>query len=278
MACSMASDPTIIQEEVFSPSTFETMDAAFFKYVDETLDLQALSRDGFRKSPVIWLTAERAFHRKNKVDLRDSNGNLKLPLITLFRAQVLKNPDRKGIIQGNIPPVGDAKGGSITIARRIKQDKTRNFARATSKRLFGQDNFPFNNKKVVYETITIPLPVYVNIMYEVNIKTNYLQQMNDLITPFIRSTGQINQFDFGDEEHRYEAFVEQDFSLETNAPDVGEEEKTYETTVKIEVLGYLIGDGLNQEKPKLVYRQNAVEVTFGRETILYPGMKLTVER
>jgi len=264
----MASDPTIIREKIFAASTLETIDEAFFRYVDETLDLHAISRDGFKKVPVLWQSAERAYHRKNKIDLRDDNGSLKLPLITISRTQIVKDPARKGIIQANIPPVPDAKGGSITIARRIKQDKTSNFASAMAKRLFNQVNFPFRNEKVVYETVTIPLPVYINILYEVNIKTNYLQQVNNLITPFVRHGGQINYFRFGDLDHRYEAFVEQDFSLESNSSDIGGDEKSYETTIKINVLGYLVGDGPNQEKPKLVYRQSATKIVFGHEAVL----------
>ena len=39
----------------------------------------------------------------------------------------------------------------------------------------------------------------------------------------------------------------------------------YETDINIEVMGYLIGEGENQEKPKIVKRENAVEFKIGRE-------------
>ena len=43
------------------------------------------------------------------------------------------------------------------------------------------------------------------------------------------------------------------------------QQRNYETKIKIEVQGYLIGEGENQEKPKVVRRQNAVEFKIGRE-------------
>ena len=42
-------------------------------------------------------------------------------------------------------------------------------------------------------------------------------------------------------------------------------QRNYETTISVEVMGYLIGEGENQEKPKIIRRQNAVEFKFGRE-------------
>jgi len=132
--------------------------------------------------------------------------------------------------------------------------------------LHGQKNFPFKNERVVYQTVTAPLPVYVYINYEVNIRTQYLQHINDLITPFITKPGQINYFTFGSDDHTYEAFVDSSFNLDSNASDIGGEEKTYKTKINVEVLGYLMGQGPNQEQPKLVYRENAVRIIFGRES------------
>ena len=258
-------DSTIIKEELIPLSTIETIDESLFKYIDETLDLHVQHREDFRKVPVIWQSAERAFHRKTHLDIRASSGELKLPIISVFRSEIMKDPARKGAIQANIPPVNDAQGGAIAVTRVINQEKTSNFANAMANRLFDQDNFPFRNDQKVYYTVTAPLPVYVNINYEINIKTQYLQHINHLITPFITKPGQISYFVFGGDVHKYEAFVDPSFNLESNASDIGGEEKTYQTKISINVLGHLMGEGPNQEQPKLVYRENAVQIFFGRE-------------
>jgi hypothetical protein len=47
------------------------------------------------------------------------------------------------------------------------------------------------------------------------------------------------------------------------------EHRKYETMVDIKTLGYIIGEGKNQEQPKIVVRENAVEVKMPRERLLW---------
>ena len=196
--------PAKTQEIPFMPSTLETVDFAIYHWLRDALDLHTTTQEGFEKVPVIWASAERAFQAKRDKDYRDQDGTLVLPIVTIERTNVVKDPSRKGTAWANIPPVDDEKGGSITIARRIKQDKTANFANADSWRKStdasmisfspagveqrtypkkDQFNRPMENKKVVYQTITVPMPVYLDITYSIMIKTEYQEQMNDLVTP-----------------------------------------------------------------------------------------------
>ena len=70
------------------------------------------------------------------------------------------------------------------------------------------------------------------------------------------------------ENHYYEVFINGDFANGSNQTDLGMTRRNYENTVSIEVLGYLIGDGENQEKPKIVRRENAVEYKLSREKVI----------
>jgi len=261
-------DTSIIEERIIMPSSLETIDETFLKHIDQRMNIFSTTNKGWVKVPVLWLSAERANQIKNKKELRDSNGSIILPVITIERTSVVKDPEKKGIFYGNIPPAGDKKGGSITIARKINQDKTSNFANADSYRTRGQINFPRPNKKVVYETVTIPMPVYIDITYSIILRTEYQQQMNEIITPFITKTGGINYFVFGEDDHRYEAFIQQDFSQENNVSTLEAEERIYQTKVEIKALGYLIGEGKNQEQPKIIVRENAVDVKMPRERVI----------
>ena len=114
------------------PSTLETIDYAMYNWLNDKLDLYTTTHSGFEKVPVIWASAERAYQVKRKEELRDADGTLVLPIITIERANVTKDMSKKGTVWANIPPFHDEKGGSITVARRIKQDKTANFANADS--------------------------------------------------------------------------------------------------------------------------------------------------
>jgi len=273
--------PAKTKEIPFMPSTLETIDYAIYNWLNNDLDLHTTTQDGFEKVPVIWSAAERAFQVKRDKDLRDQDGTLILPLITIERTSVTKNPTRKGTAWANIPPVNDEKGGSITVARRIKQDKTANFANADSwrkesgtgpnQRTFAKkDSFgrPLPTKKVVYETISMPMPVYLDVIYSISIKTEYQQQMNDLVQPFMTRTGGINYFTAKHDGHRFESFIQSGFSQGNNASSMGGEHRSYETSIDINTLGYIIGEGKNQEQPKFVIRENAVEVKLPREKVI----------
>ena len=116
--------------EILEPSTIETIDLGIFKYVNETLDLHTTTNEGFKKVPAIWLGTERLFQVKNNKEIRDSVGKIKLPIITVNRDSIAKDPNFKGSFQAHIFENGDYKRGAITPMRRIKQDKTRKFANA----------------------------------------------------------------------------------------------------------------------------------------------------
>lgn len=261
-----------IKEEVFSPSTIETIDGALTKLVKEDLNIFCTTPEGWKKVPVIWTSAERNFQVKDNKDLRDANGSLIKPIITIERTSMTKDKSKRGFVHGNIPDVQDAKGGTITISRKINQDKTANFANATAKRIYGKENYRTNKPsgKTVYETITIPLPNYVEIQYKISLHSEYQQQINEMVSPFMLSGGPINHrlIRSEDGEHVYEAFIESDYSAQGNASSLGADERKFQTDVNIKVLGYIIGTGPNQEKPRVVRRQNFVEVKIPRERVV----------
>ena len=129
-------------------------------------------------------------------------------------------------------------------------------------------NFPRENNKIVYEWISIPMPVHVDITYTLTIREEYQQQMNEMVTPFITRTGTINYFALREHGHLYEGFIQESIALSNNLASMSQEERKYETAVPINILGYLIGEGPNQETPKMVIEENAVEVKLPRERII----------
>tara|TARA_R100000315_G_C5209140_1_gene123960 strand:- start:48 stop:956 length:909 start_codon:yes stop_codon:yes gene_type:complete len=269
----------VIREIPAQPPTLETIDYAIYNWLNEELDLHTTTNEGFKKVPVIWATAERAVQSREDHKLRDRDGTLILPRIVIDRTNVVKDPTRKGTAWGNVPRLLDPKGGSITIARTINQEKTSNYANADSRKLAGgvsgnkQENFPkrdafgriIPNKKIVYQTISMPMPVYLDITYSIMLKTEYQQQMNDLIIPFMTRTDGINYFLAKHEGHSFESFIQGDLSLDNNIASMEMEYRKYETKIDIKVLGYIAGEANNSEQPKIVIRENAVEVKIGRE-------------
>ena len=266
-----------LQEIELMPSSLETIDKAMLRFVDEELNLFTTTNDGFKKVPVLWVTAERAFQIKHNKDLRDKEETLILPLITVNRTTTTKEMNYRGTVYANLYPVNDAKGGTITIARTINQKKTAEFQNALANRKYGEDRNVsskmlntnkrnMSTAKTVYETITMPIPTWVKVMYQISIRTEYQQQMNELIRPFLTVPGNSRTPKRIEAEgHFYEIFIDGGFANNSNQANIGMEQINYETDISIEVLGYLIGEGENQERPKIVKRENAVEIKLGRE-------------
>ena len=116
--------------------------------------------------------------------------------------------------------------------------------------------------------MTIPIPIYVDIGYKIVLRTEYQEQMNDLLTPFIRVSNAHKRVIIENNSNRYEAFIQGEYSMENNISEYGDEERKYETSLDISVFGYLIGDGKNQKQPRVVRRENAVQIRFARERIV----------
>jgi hypothetical protein len=379
-------------------STIETIDYSIVSWIKEDLNLSINSNDGNLAVPVLWQAPERAFQIKHDKDLRDDAGALKLPLISIERTGITKDPARKGTFQAHYySKKKDGRSGRMVIAKRIVEDKTRNFAVVGNTRranytgggglatatatititdfselnagdkvnLVATDgtNYDFTqgdqssvngtweattsnavtatnlmnvintssgpagtrftatvdgavitvtqstggtagnttvtltdsgtaglskanftggtsrpqrytpriNKKIVIQSLSIPIPVYVNIEYKIIIKTEYQQQMNELMTPFIARTGQINAFTMKRNGHLYEAFIDQGFTHNNNVSNLNEELRMFNSEITIRVLGYLIGEGGNDDRPIIRVDENVVELTFPSEGVVPEG-------
>lgn len=248
-----------------SDSRIENIDTAMYNFIDIQMNLHAHDGKGFRKVPVVMASSERSALSKGDLRVRDEEGALIMPIITIERVSMVKSPTDKGTVWANVPALDKVKGGNIPTMQRVIQGKTSNFKNAHALKKHGQLNFPSKVDKTVYQTVSIPLPVYVTIMYEITIRTEYQQQMNELVVPFMTVPGGINYIIIRDENHRYEGFIQQDYSHQNNISNFSNEERKFETNFSIKVLGHLIGDGVNQSTPQKVINETVVEVKVPRE-------------
>lgn len=253
-------------------STLEDVDFAVYNFVNDVMNIHTETNKGFRKVPVIWAGSERAYNIKDDDVNRDLTGMIVLPVVSIERVSVKKDEKSRTIPYAMVDPTGDLKGGYLTVNRVIQQDKTRNFANADSFRRRNQKNFPLyrknKNKKIVYETLTIPIPIYVNVGYKIVLRTEYQEQMNDMITPLVRVSNAHKRVMIEHNSNRYEAFLGEDYAMTNNISQYETNERKYETSIELSVYGYLIGDEKNQKQPRVVRRENAVQIRFARERIV----------
>jgi len=248
--------------------TIETIDGALWDHINN-MNIHTVGNKGWKKIPVIWASAERSYQVKHNKNLRDFDGSLVLPILTIERTSVEKALNKKGGFYGLGPRGPDGKGDVVTISRVINQDKTRNFENALSKYHTTQLNSPRPPKKTVYQYASVPLPVYLYITYNIVIRTQYQQQMNEALTPFWTKTGGINYFTISKDSHRFEGFIKENFNQQNNFSSMGSDERTIETKFDINILGHIIGAGANQDGPKVVVRESIVDVKFTSEKVIF---------
>ena len=119
----------------------EQVDRAMWKWLEESMNVHCSTNKGWKKVTTKWVAGERAYAAKVSKEFRDSFGALILPIITLSRESVKKDPAFKGTAQAHVPETNDYKGGSLTISRRVNQKKTASFQGADATRKHGQPNF-----------------------------------------------------------------------------------------------------------------------------------------
>lgn len=255
-----------IIEIPFEPSTLENIDEAVFNFVNEDLNVSTRTNKGFNKVPVFWQGSERAWYTKRNPRPNDV---LNFPVITVARTGLSKDTSKKGIFQANVPP--DSNGASIQIAKRIMQSKTGDFSNAFAKQKTGRSTQSRRNKKtkIVYDFIGIPQVVHINPVYEVILTSLYTQQMNEMLQPFMVRTGNFNYKVIENNFHRYELFMDSSYNISDNSAKLGEEQRKLEAKITFNLIGYLFGQYVNEEKPKIIIRESIVEYKFPKETTIF---------
>lgn len=249
----------------FKPSTLENIDFALFNWIDKEINPNCITNEGFRKVPIIWASTERSFQIKNFKDLRDKDGTLVTPFISIERGNISKsNSNTKSAFQSNI------KGfDRISYSKIINQEKTSKYANNDAYGATKKINYAINpTNKVVYQSKSIRLPTYIEVTYTISVKTSFLQQINEILQPFLTFTRSNTHFVINNEGFRYEAFLGDGFDVEENSVNMETEERQYVSKLSVRVIGYLLGEDVNQNDSKVITTENAVSIKFPRESLI----------
>lgn len=194
----------------------EDVDRAVFKLFDDQNQMNVGEADDLKRVPVIFAAGEKWAMIKKKKVIRDRNGVLILPLITIGRMNIVQNPSEdiagRGINQ---------QTGELKIKRRLS-GADRGYQNWINRLLIknqlnvavGVDDGPIDGqistkrdvgelkddvdvrsgallrpdrKNNVYEIITLPAPQFFTARYEVTFWTQYTTHMNQMIEYFIAS-------------------------------------------------------------------------------------------
>jgi hypothetical protein len=251
--------------------TLEDIDYAVYDWLNQMDIFTEGSEEGagFAKVPIIWVGAERSFQTKVHKDLRDVSGSLKPPFIAVNRKGFNKDLNDKGEHWANSPVFFDFMQGVLPIKKQIRHDKTSQFINNSSKRKNGMMNYKFEEDEIkpVYETLYVPIPVYVSMNYEISIWTSYRTQMNTIQQKLLTyvPAGNFNKFVISHGGHNFEGFLDSDVTEEGNDKSVGKDERKILATFKLKVLGHVAGEEKNINSPEVSRRETAAKLTFDVE-------------
>ena len=82
-----------LEEVGMLSSTIESIDYAITSWLKEDLNLSAKTNAGYTQVPVFWQSPERSFQIKDDRSLRDENGAIILPVISIERTGIEKDPN-----------------------------------------------------------------------------------------------------------------------------------------------------------------------------------------
>ena len=226
------------------PCGIEDVDRALFKLFDKELPFY-YELDGEQKRiPCIFAGGERAMILRRKQPLRDRQGALVLPLISILRS---------GIEQGGEKAIGPGTG-QLTLRKRLAPEDRIYKRQANQSNLTNQDNVQEARYKGantslaiternMFEIITMPNPRFFTATYDVTFWTQYMSQMNLLMEALMSSynNGPNRSFKIeSDKGYWFSAYVEPGFSDSNNFDGYQDDERLIKTSISIKVTGYII--------------------------------------
>jgi hypothetical protein len=255
--------------DLYIPSCgIEDVDVSIFNLFDKEIVASCGGKDGaeIKKVPVIFAAGEKWAMLKNGRLIRDKNGTLIIPLITIMRTEINQNAGDDVVGRGINQQLGE-----IVVKRRL--DKTDRSYQSLINRLLipNQDNLSsipsgesvssdrnvgeLSNTKLardgaylaqnrtnnIYETIVVPTPQFYTSKYQVTVWTQYMQHANQIMEKIFSSflpQGQCWRLDTP-KGYWFIARVEAgSISTETNFDDMSQQERYIKHTFNVDVPAY----------------------------------------
>lgn len=249
------------------PCGIETIDKAIFKLFDNEMPFSSLNTAGpqganaalnIKKPTVIFATGERFAIVKKLRPVRDRNGALMLPAISIRRTSINQTYDDMSSRGMN------AGAGTVKIKRKLSSEDRRyqniinkiglkNMSSLTeTRRQTGQEANDIPTKQGllldpkigdnIYEILTIPQPQYVTLSYEIVFWTGYTEQMNYMIESLLSAqlpTGKNFKL-VADTGYWFVASMDDGFQSTGNIEDFTEEERVLRYSFNMTVPAFIL--------------------------------------
>ena len=258
----------------------EDVDRALFELFDKKLAFEVKVNEQTTKVPVVFAAGERFALTRRQKPIRDKNNALILPLIAVKRTSIgykteadaggtaisfrqnadyiirkrldvtdrdyqniinklsLKNQDnvtsRAHFITNDISPGNNVSPGTVSSRR-----NGAGIAFGGGRVLFGTHSNLGDN---IFEIITVPYPVFIQVNYNVTFWTQYMSQMNQLLeTLLIKTDGQGREFHLiSNKGFKFTAFLQGSFTSGDNFDNYTDDERIIRYSFDIRVPAYIL--------------------------------------
>ena len=257
---------------VIPSNTLKDVDRSVFDLFDKELALQInvtnteQNNVAAKKVPVIFAGGERlAFTRRLK-PVRDKNGRIILPIITIKRGaieQTTQDITGRGMNQNT---------GELIIKKKLSP-KDAHYQLLINKLGLKNQNNSFGSERPqgserlnpeivqggllspqilnnIYQFIVIPQPQFITVNYEITIWTSYMADMNKIITTIYNSFLPVGHRSFllkTLKGYTFSAFMDEQFSPEDNFDDYTETERLVRYSVNLRVPTYVLPTYSNKD-------------------------------
>lgn len=258
----------------------EDVDRALFELFDKRLAFEVKVNEQTTKVPVVFAAGERFALTRRQKPIRDKNNALILPLIAIKRQNIgfktesdaggvpisfrqnadyiirkrldttdrdyqnilnklsIKNQDnvtsRKNFINSDVSPGSGAFPGTKT-----SRKNGPGLAFGSGRLGFALDNNIADN---IFEIITIPYPIFIQLNYEVTFWTQYMTQMNQLLESIlIKTDGQGREFQLvSNKGFKFTAFLMGTMASNDNFENFTATERVIKYSFSIRVPAYIL--------------------------------------
>jgi hypothetical protein len=275
------------------------VDKAMFDLFNRDNQIYAFSRDDEnseqyeKKVPVVYATGERFALRERRNPIRDKNGALILPIISIRRTGLdqakenmgsaigqdtgdyvikkrisKKDPQYKNLInkqglknQDNVASVSNFLNGTLeqgnlpnTVAsRRDKFDQS------------DDDRLKIDLNNTIYEVITIPFPIRFMANYEVTIWSSYQEQMLQIIEKIMTNyDGQGRTYRLEtDKGYWFVAYFDDNIESQDNSEDFTDDERVHKYVFNVKVPAFMLANKNGGDMVPFRRYLSSPQISFG---------------
>lgn len=274
----------------------EDVDRALFNLFDKDLPLLYTHRNDTRRVPIVFATGERFALIARKKPLRDKSNALILPVISIMRSgfsfgneiAMANAPDARQVIKKQISredPLyqrlinklnlqnSDDLATNSAFTDQTGQLNAEPGRIATRRENVGGDEariqlgnvLDHNVGNNVYEIYEMPAPDFFMITYEVTLWTQYVQEMNNLLSAISGEShySSVTSFRIETEKgYKFVAYFDDAVNFNNNFDDFSEEERLVRASFNVKVPGYMLGKSYSGSPNKIRRYISAPQISF----------------